>query len=862
MRLNFLFAFFIRPIELIFEFIFSSVYKLTGNVGLSVISIGIIMNILILPIYMRADKLSLQLNGKKNKIKPYVTMINKAFKGDERFMMLQALYREKHYNPASSILSSISILFEIPFFIAGFHLLSGLKIVQGVPFLFIKDLGQPDSLFSIGSFPVNILPILMTVINIVSSAVYSKEQPTSTKVQSYALAFVFLVLLYNSPSCLVLYWTVNNIFSLVKNLIITLLRKKYPELKINIKKISFFDYKRNRADTVTTYVALIFIAFLTGAQVSSDVIGSNTQAFMDPFHLVDPNLYVFNSLCIGLGMYLLWGGIIYYMLTDYGKNIMNFIVIAVSLICSIDYFAFNIGGSITPQMILFQAPHDNMKTLINTVCIILILMLFVILFKNNRKLAAGFLALETVAVLLLTTVNFISIERQYRNALYLRDQQTIRDFHFSTQGQNVVVIMLDKAMGYMLPFVINEDPSLIDQFDGFTFYPNTLSFGAYTMSGSPSLYGGYEYTPENMNSRSDLLLKDKQNEALMVMPVNFLNNGFNVTVCDPTLANYGWFSDLSIYNEYPDINAYMMMGGFNDYIGDEVRNIKLYERNFFCYGFYRLSPILIRDLFYDNTMFNAADREFYFDYVQIIADPHRSRGYGLEFLDSYTALTALPSITTVDNTYENNFYMFSNNCVHDPCLLDEPSYEPALYIDNTEFDLNNASRFVLDDRSVNVNNSLQFSYYESMMASLRALGDWFDTLRAMGCYDNTRIILVADHGTNYFDETTYNGVNQGHFNPLLLVKDFGATGFTVSDQIMTNAQTPFLAFDGLISNPVNPSTGNPLVSRLSEGHFIVMYNDDIVAEDVNGRSTYSEGEWYEVDGDVLAPDSWTPLGTR
>ena len=137
MQLNFLFSFFIRPIELVFEFIFSSVYKLTGNVGLYVMSIGIIMNILILPIYIRADKLSLQINEKKKKIQPFVSMINKSFKGDERFMMLQALYREKNYNPASTIISSISILFEIPFFIAGFYLLSNLRIVQGVPFLFI-----------------------------------------------------------------------------------------------------------------------------------------------------------------------------------------------------------------------------------------------------------------------------------------------------------------------------------------------------------------------------------------------------------------------------------------------------------------------------------------------------------------------------------------------------------------------------------------------------------------------------------------------------------------------------------------------------------------------------------------------------
>ena len=37
------------------------------------------------------------------------------------------------------------------------------------------------------------------------------------KVQTYGLAAVFLVLLYQSPSGLVFYWTLNNLFSLIKN---------------------------------------------------------------------------------------------------------------------------------------------------------------------------------------------------------------------------------------------------------------------------------------------------------------------------------------------------------------------------------------------------------------------------------------------------------------------------------------------------------------------------------------------------------------------------------------------------------------------------------------------------------------------
>jgi len=58
----------------------------------------------------------------------------------------------------------------------------------------------------------------MTLINIVAGAVYTKGFKLKDKLQIYGMALVFLVLLYKSPAGLVLYWTMNNVFSLVKNI--------------------------------------------------------------------------------------------------------------------------------------------------------------------------------------------------------------------------------------------------------------------------------------------------------------------------------------------------------------------------------------------------------------------------------------------------------------------------------------------------------------------------------------------------------------------------------------------------------------------------------------------------------------------
>ena len=149
-------------------------------------------------------------------MKEMLSVIKAAFKGDERYMMTNAYYKEVNYSPIMALRSSFGLLIQIPFFIAAYKYLSTYTGLIGKSFFFIKDLSKPDALFSIGSFTVNALPIAMTAINIVAGAVYTKGFSLREKLQIYGMALVFLVILYNSPSGLVLYWTCNNIFSLVK----------------------------------------------------------------------------------------------------------------------------------------------------------------------------------------------------------------------------------------------------------------------------------------------------------------------------------------------------------------------------------------------------------------------------------------------------------------------------------------------------------------------------------------------------------------------------------------------------------------------------------------------------------------------
>ena len=216
--LSALYTLIISPLELLFEIIFTIANKIIGNEGISIIFLSLAVNFLVLPLYKRADELQAEERDIQARMASKIKQIKHTFKGDERFFMLQEYYRINHYKPIYALKSSVSLLLQVPFFIAAYNLLSGMQSLQGMSFAFIADLGKEDATFMIGSFPVNILPILMTLINVVSGIIYTKGHPVKEKVQVYGLAAVFLVLLYNSPSGLVFYGLLNNVFSLVKNI--------------------------------------------------------------------------------------------------------------------------------------------------------------------------------------------------------------------------------------------------------------------------------------------------------------------------------------------------------------------------------------------------------------------------------------------------------------------------------------------------------------------------------------------------------------------------------------------------------------------------------------------------------------------
>ena len=218
---------FLRPLLEIYASLFETLLAVIGSPGWSLVAFSVALNLVLLPIYYQMERAGRTDAARRSEMEAEVARMKANFYGRERYFYIRTVHRHYNYSPLSVLFTSADLFLQIGVFITVFRFIAGLSSLSGVAFYGIPDLSRPDGLL----FGVNVLPILMTASNIFSAAAYSANP--SKRRQAYLFAAVFLVLLYNSPSGLVLYWTANNLFSLVRNIVD---RKLLPILPASVRR--------------------------------------------------------------------------------------------------------------------------------------------------------------------------------------------------------------------------------------------------------------------------------------------------------------------------------------------------------------------------------------------------------------------------------------------------------------------------------------------------------------------------------------------------------------------------------------------------------------------------------------------------
>jgi hypothetical protein len=283
------------------------------------------------------------------------------------------------------------------------------------------------------------------------------------------------------------------------------------------------------------------------------------------------------------------------------------------------------------------------------------------------------------------------------------------------------------------------------------------------------MLGGYDYMPLSINQQKDELLSYKVNEAIRAMPRSFGEDGYRVTITDPLIANMQSVPDISIFKDMPNVTARFLSGKLTDrfrseFPGEEKTGADSFDFDIlFRYGIFRISPPALRyGIHYKGQWWREAA---YNSYGRAVAE--------------FSSLYYLPELCFTDEGV-GTLNIFMNAVTHESGAYNTELFPQSKPI---EFSEEEKRRYGSEENA---------EYMYTLLSAMKQFVKWLDYLKQQNVYDNTRIIVVADHGGSYNSRRDTAGMEG--FNPLLMVKEPGERGaLVVSGDFMTHADTPYLA---------------------------------------------------------------------
>lgn len=399
----------------------------------------------------------------------------------------------------------------------------------------------------------------------------------------------------------------------------------------------------------------------------------------------------------------------------------------------------------------------------------------------------------------------------------------IHKFTYS-DNHNVLLFLLDGFQSDLFWELIDQNPEFTRELSGFTFYSNTSAVFAKTYPTIPLLLTGKSYQKQEPfqtfldDVYQDSILTDLVSEGWDVGLYPYVKG--TIPLDNSIMSNY-----LS-YTPWPE--------KVDDYL--QTLDLTLFRSvpHVFKNSVYNNGDFIIKNL--TGNFLHSFDHLF-IDSSQI--EPLNSQPHqGLNFRENLSQMGKATSP-------KPSFRFYHLFMPHEPFLLDQ----------NLEFG--------------RTGNDFS-SYQEYAFASLKLMISYLSKLKALGIYDNTSIIITADHGSGEYSTKTYNS-DQRIYQPSIK-----------NGKAMASGKPLLLIKNGNSDEPLNVSS-KP-VSLLDVAPTIAHFAN-IEIKNVKGRTIDSIGEneqrvrtyfhytfsgWdsrylndfdvYRIDGDVYDDDSWTKTG--
>lgn len=775
------------------SFLLEQTYLITQNYGWAIILFSLILNIIILPLYQLADYWNDQEKEIQSLMKSEIDLIKKHYTGNQQYYQIQTIYKRYNYHPIMALRSSISLFLQAMFFFWAYKVLFNNYSFENIDFGLINNLNAPDALLN----GINLLPFLMTGINLLAVYFYTQSKPERIKL--YILGLLFLIFLYSSSSALLIYWTTNNLFALFKNTILSKFKFVFKKpLLLGLSIICVFLFAINQI-SLFAFLGFWFLAYFQ--------ILNNIQLYKNIFH--DKNnqiiilsslfflsiLFVFNPLFIYLSAPEIIGkfdlesfmaNIIYIFLNIfivlvlrsyfYKTKALNLFISFLICFCLIVYvysYLINIDFGIFKDN---HFMHENKIVELAQKALLPELLIwsaiFYTIYKIIKQQKTKFILNLFMVFTILASANlahaFITRSPNNLEPNLSTEGKTPKLFELSKTKPNIILIVLDGASNILLKQIFQENPNI--NLDGFTHYSNVIAVGNFTLANAAPLIAGEQYTPYNINK-----------------------NGSKYTILQNIKKAYSWLNNILIANNYQTTffnpvyihsqdlgNARFLPIGGSYYTRFLEKKYNCKQKSFFnkdlllLFSSFKALPFTLKKQLYYNDIWNLVIN---------------NTNFGERYLTDYLFTKNLTSFTQITNNKSQFIHIWNEGLIA-PFQIDE-----------------NGHKLSLEEKSKSLSlesRKISHKYY------FLALIEWFEWMKKNNVYDNTKIIIVSDHGSitqnhkdwNLESESWGEKWNIGAIEPILLVKDFKQRGkLQTSNKLMYNADAADIICQALKNCP-------------------------------------------------------------
>lgn len=812
---EYLYYLFIYPLQQVLSFGLDQLYALTDNYGLSIIALSLLVNLFLLKVFLYTDQKAKEESELKDLLDTRIKAWKRVYSRAKLYAFTRTLYRQHSYHPIYALKGLLGLGLQLPFFWAMYEVIKSASYLDGVSFLWIGDLKAPDSVEIFG-LSVHILPLLMTLLTLIN-ALYSAKS-LSAKIQGISIALLFLLLLYDMPSSLVLYWTCNMAFSLLKEVYKSWVQAKSLKSSIDssLTPSSPKDSstpkpshaQRTSIALILSNLCLLACVFTPFGLYTSD-LGS--------FSLTDiaPTLL---SLC---GFYLLASFVLIYVcnhifsLPKLATKIIATLLLAV-LLLALSYTFIFVGDYGAMSFFIFDRPviATDTQKLIDYIAIPLAIILAIVLSRFQRAIIVANKILSIV--LIASALIYAS-----KAVLYLQKHSTIKHYapahshilDFAKEHSNILVLILDRADGYTMHQILSDEQRA--HFSGFIDFTNATSSNGSTLPTLASVIAGEYYVAYHINARQEPLAI-----AIAQGYANTLNSFHKAGFDTRALLDFPT-DPAHLYPILDSTRNILFDSPYRGlYISQDTQALPLNQ--LISFGIFRLSTFKLRRDVYRRGA-----------WLFIPAHLHTNRSQPYYALRPISEMKALAERTTANATAPT-FTFIHNSITHNPYALND-----QCSFDATDFGSPNDAVYGLPE-----------GHYNSEKCALAWITQMLDRLKELGVYDNTQIFITADHGA----QKTFLPTKSKHHIPLFY-KPLNAKGAMVQDsRLIANYDIPTIFCANLKKGC--PNVAPNILKHYPNNREIITFSTQGWRFEDHKSNAFILNNFHKISGNIYEPKNW------